>query len=137
MAMFNVDNTDNVYDYDYDYKLNNIQHSRICEDEQLAKIIRIARAFKNNNAIVLIRYISQFRMEYPDFEFDTEINIARMHLSVNKIEKADEIIKRIRNTLFLKLVGIQYIKNRIDTNKDIGDLDIIPLDVLKNLIIIT
>ncbi|MCX6210292.1 MAG: hypothetical protein NTZ59_12545 [Bacteroidetes bacterium] len=121
--------------YDSDYKLNNIPKSYVSDDQQFVKIVRITRAFKNNVRNILIRYISQYRMDYPDFEFDYEIYIAKMHIINNKYENAEKIFKLIRKTMFLRLAGIQYIKKRIETNKDIGTLDIISLDVLHNIVI--
>jgi hypothetical protein len=120
---------------EYDYKLNDIQKLSFCEDEKLIKIIRITRAFNNNAPNTLIRYISQFRMDYPDFEFDSEVYLAKMHISNGHYQNAENLLKLIRNTMFLRIVGIKYLKNRIECNKDIGTLDIISNDVLQNIII--
>lgn len=99
------------------------------KDEILDKIVRIRKSIKHPK--VAIDLINQLRFEYNyDMDCDYKLNTIKMHLIQNKIVEAHKLLDIIRNDMFKKYSGQKLIENRIKNNKDIGDLNEIPYDLL-------
>jgi hypothetical protein len=100
-------------------------------DEIISCLRTISTCINYKNSA--LRRINAFLQLYPDFEFEREIIFAKNYIKENKIDKASEIILKIKDTLYKRLVGKDLISNRLKNNKDMGTLANLDNNVLENI----
>lgn len=76
------------------------------------------------------KLVSEFRMTYPTFENDTQLNIAKLYVNNNNSQKAFDIIDGFLKKEFASIAGTIFLAKRMLAAGDIGNLANIPTDVL-------
>lgn len=102
------------------------------KDNVIQQLVNMKRSINNKKQV--LKLISQFRCENPDFEFDTQLNIIKLLVNTNKLVEAASHLHHIKSTLFKRFSSNTLLYNRLRKSINIGSLDKLPTDVLNQII---
>jgi hypothetical protein len=101
-------------------------------DEKIIDIVRIKRSLNNKKYVT--KMLSQLRFETPDFEFDTDLHCARLHIEKDNVQNAKNVLENVRSTLFKRIAGQKLLKLRYENMGNIGTLEVLANDNLLSII---